>query len=54
LKKPVTKASFVIFGNKVAIYSLAENPIVIVIEDRNIAHALQAYFDILWDHKNNC
>lgn len=49
LKKNVTKATFILFGNKLAIYSLKEKPIVIIIEDSNIREALQTYFDILWD-----
>lgn len=49
LKKTQTKASFVLFGNKIAIYSLQERPIVIMIEDNNITNALQVYFDLLWE-----
>jgi sugar-specific transcriptional regulator TrmB len=49
LKKPQTKASFVLFGNKLVIYSLQEKPIVVMIEDRNIVIAIKAYFDLLWE-----
>jgi sugar-specific transcriptional regulator TrmB len=48
LKKQKTQASFVLFDNKVAIYSL-KVPYVIMIEDGNVAHSLQAYFDLLWE-----
>ena len=48
LKKSQTKASFLIFDDKMAIYSLHDKPIVIIIEDKNIANALHAYFDLLW------
>ncbi len=49
LKRNTTKATFILFGNKTAMYSLGEKPIVIIIEDSNITKALQTYFDVLWE-----
>ncbi|MCK5474156.1 MAG: hypothetical protein KAI53_02010 [Candidatus Aenigmarchaeota archaeon] len=45
LESPV---SFTVFGKKIAIYSAAEKPYAIIIDDEKISSALKAYFEILW------
>jgi len=43
-----SQINFTIFKNKIAIYSAENKSFVIIIEDKNISFALNAYFDVLW------
>ena len=46
-RKP-TQANFVVFGDKIAIYTNYEEPYIIIIEDGQVAKSLESYFEYLW------
>ena len=48
LKKKESQINFVIYGDKVAIYS-SQKPYLIDIKNKDISNAFKAYFDILWN-----
>jgi sugar-specific transcriptional regulator TrmB len=48
LKKLKNDVNFVIFEDKLSIYSAEDKPYVIVIENKKIADSLRDYFDNLW------
>lgn len=43
-----SKAATIIYGNKVAIQSLEENPFSAIIEDKNLADSYRNYFEFMW------
>ena len=49
LKNIENQASFTIFKNKIAIYSVNEKPFVTIIIDKNVSESLKSYFKVLWD-----
>jgi len=49
LLKQKNDVNFIIFKNKLSIYSAEDKPYVIVIEGKKISNALQSYFDSLWE-----